>query len=98
MASDLDIYVCPDGECDWFLVEKFEGTEEQARARALELEGKSGVLTAIYADAFRLWEMAGFGKVRVDVCRFCGSPSRVDPSDQRTPPDYCHPEDHGETE
>lgn len=29
------------------------------------------------------------------TCKYCGAPSFVDPSDQRQPPDYCHPEDHG---
>ena len=28
-------------------------------------------------------------------CRFCGAPSRREPSEQTPPPDYCHPEDHG---
>lgn len=29
------------------------------------------------------------------VCKFCGQASRFDPSDQESPPDYCHPSDHG---
>jgi hypothetical protein len=29
-------------------------------------------------------------------CQFCGAPSWIDPSDQSLPPDYCHPDDHGE--
>jgi hypothetical protein len=29
-------------------------------------------------------------------CKFCDSPSWVDPSDQSPPPDYCHESDHGE--
>lgn len=29
-------------------------------------------------------------------CRFCGAPSWREPNDQTLPPDYCHPEDHGE--
>lgn len=28
------------------------------------------------------------------VCKFCGSPSDVDPSDQSAPPDYCHESNH----
>jgi hypothetical protein len=31
-------------------------------------------------------------------CKFCGSRSWVEPSDQALPPDYCHPEDHGAPE
>lgn len=27
-------------------------------------------------------------------CLYCGAPSRVDPADQRPPPDYCHEGDH----
>lgn len=30
------------------------------------------------------------------TCKFCGSSSSVDPSDQTAPADYCHPSDHGE--
>ena len=30
------------------------------------------------------------------ICKYCGLPSRIDPSDQVKPADYCHPEDHGE--
>lgn len=30
----------------------------------------------------------------MNVCKFCGAPSQVDPADQSPPPDYCHPEDH----
>ena len=29
------------------------------------------------------------------VCKYCGLPTRYDPSDQARPVDYCHPEDHG---
>jgi len=29
-------------------------------------------------------------------CKFCGSASWIEQSDQSAPPDYCHPEDHGE--
>jgi hypothetical protein len=29
------------------------------------------------------------------TCKYCGLPSRYDPSDQVRPVDYCHPEDHG---
>lgn len=29
-------------------------------------------------------------------CKVCSAPSWVNPSDQTPPPDYCHPEDHGE--
>ena len=28
------------------------------------------------------------------VCKHCGSPSQVDPSDQSPPPDICHEVDH----
>ncbi len=28
-------------------------------------------------------------------CKFCGTPSWIDPSDQEQPPDYCHESDHG---
>lgn len=30
------------------------------------------------------------------TCKFCGSPSYLDPSDQSAPVDFCHPIDHGE--
>lgn len=30
------------------------------------------------------------------TCKFCGSPSYLDPNDQSAPRDYCHPADHGE--
>lgn len=30
------------------------------------------------------------------TCKFCGSASWVDPSDQSMPLAHCHPEDHGE--
>lgn len=29
------------------------------------------------------------------VCKFCGLPSWIEPSDQEPPPDYCHAGDHG---
>ena len=29
------------------------------------------------------------------ICKFCGAPSWIDPSDQWAPPDYCHEADHG---
>lgn len=29
------------------------------------------------------------------VCKFCGFPSWIEPSDQTPPPDYCHESDHG---
>lgn len=29
------------------------------------------------------------------VCKFCGAPSWIDPSDQEPPTDYCHENDHG---
>lgn len=29
-------------------------------------------------------------------CKFCGAPSWIEPSEQTMPPDYCHPEDHGQ--
>jgi len=29
------------------------------------------------------------------VCKYCGAPSRIDPSDQSSPRDCCHPIDHG---
>lgn len=32
------------------------------------------------------------------TCKFCGSPSWKDPSEQDRPVDYCHPEDHGSPE
>lgn len=32
------------------------------------------------------------------TCKFCGAPSYIDESDQIPPPDYCHPEDHGNRE
>lgn len=28
------------------------------------------------------------------VCKYCGQPSQLDPSEQTPPVDYCHPEDH----
>lgn len=28
------------------------------------------------------------------TCRYCGSPTDVDPSDQTPPADYCHESDH----
>lgn len=31
-------------------------------------------------------------------CRYCGAPSWVDPSDQVTPPTFCHESDHGSPE
>ena len=31
-------------------------------------------------------------------CKFCGSPSWVEPSDQPAPPDYCREGDHGAPE
>lgn len=30
------------------------------------------------------------------TCKYCGSPSWIEPSDQSLPPDYCHESDHGE--
>lgn len=30
------------------------------------------------------------------ICKYCGLPSWVDPSDQSPPPDYCHAIDHAE--
>lgn len=30
------------------------------------------------------------------ICKYCGAPSWVDPSDQMPPADYCHESDHGE--
>lgn len=30
------------------------------------------------------------------TCKFCGSPSWLDPYDQTMPPAYCHESDHGE--
>lgn len=30
------------------------------------------------------------------VCKYCGAPSYVDPSDQVPPADACHSSDHGE--
>lgn len=32
------------------------------------------------------------------TCKYCGSPSWIDPSDQLPPPDYCHEIDHGTEE
>lgn len=32
------------------------------------------------------------------TCKFCGSPSSIDPSDQAAPADYCHPSDHGSSD
>lgn len=32
------------------------------------------------------------------TCKYCGSPSWIDPSDQSPPPDYCHEIDHGTAE
>lgn len=32
------------------------------------------------------------------LCRFCGAPSWIPPSEQTAPPDYCHPSDHGAPE
>lgn len=32
------------------------------------------------------------------ACKFCGSPSWINPSDQSPPPDYCHEIDHGTEE
>lgn len=32
------------------------------------------------------------------ICKYCGAPSYLDPSDQTPPPDYCHESDHGEPE
>jgi hypothetical protein len=29
------------------------------------------------------------------TCHYCGMPSWIDPSDQSSPPDYCHEIDHG---
>lgn len=29
------------------------------------------------------------------TCKYCGSPSWLDPVDQTPPPDYCHDSDHG---
>lgn len=32
------------------------------------------------------------------TCKYCGSPSWIDPSDQSPPSDYCHEIDHGTEE
>lgn len=32
------------------------------------------------------------------LCKYCGAPSWLDPSEQTPPPDYCHPSDHGDPE
>ena len=32
------------------------------------------------------------------TCKYCGSPSWIDPADQSPPPDYCHEIDHGTEE
>ncbi len=32
------------------------------------------------------------------TCKCCGMPSWIDPSDQSSPPDYCHEIDHGTSE
>lgn len=32
------------------------------------------------------------------TCKHCGMPSRIDPSDQSPPPDYCHEIDHRTSE
>lgn len=29
------------------------------------------------------------------MCKYCGAPSWIEPSDQSRPPDYCHESDHG---
>lgn len=43
----------------------------------------------------RLFEVKIFYEFEPEFeCKFCGQPSRIDPSDQRPPVDYCMPEDH----
>lgn len=44
---------------------------------------------------FEAQTQEGDEDAEIFVCKFCGQASRIDPSDQEAPPDYCHPSDHG---